>query len=100
MGLAAASHAHHRGLEAIMLEAGPAAGASVREWGHVRLFSPWSELIDPIADKLLTEGGWVSPSPSSYPTGAEWVRSYLHPSHSFLRRQKWFQCGSTIGSPG
>jgi thioredoxin reductase len=84
IGLAAATHAHNRGLEAIVLEAGPAAGASVREWGHVRLFSPWSELIDPVADKLLTEQGWVSPSPTSYPTGTEWVASYLQPLAQLL----------------
>ena len=74
IGLAAASHAHDRGLEAIVLEAGPAAGASVQEWGHVRLFSPWSELVDPVADKLLTGSGWVSPSTSPKASGSALVR--------------------------
>lgn len=78
-GLAAAAHAHARGLEAIVLEAGPNAGASVLEWGHVRLFSPWSELVDPATVELLAPTGWVAPEPTSYPTGAEWVRDYLEP---------------------
>lgn len=84
IGLAAATHAHDRGLQTIVLEAGPAAGASILEWGHVRLFSPWSELIDPVAEKLLTASGWVSPAPTAYPTGAEWVGNYLHPLAGLL----------------
>ncbi|HET6668307.1 MAG TPA: FAD-dependent oxidoreductase [Intrasporangium sp.] len=78
-GLAAAAQAQERGLGTIVLEAGPSAGSSVREWGHVRLFSPWSELVDPVAEKLLTGAGWVAPDPTSYPTGSEWVRRYLEP---------------------
>jgi thioredoxin reductase len=78
-GLAAAAQAQERGLDAVVLEAGPTAGSSVREWGHVRLFSPWSELVDPVAEKLLTPTGWVAPEPTSYPTGADWVAGYLEP---------------------
>ena len=40
-GLAAAAHLVGRGVEPLVLEAGPRAGAAVREWGHVRLFSRW-----------------------------------------------------------
>jgi thioredoxin reductase len=78
-GLAAAAHLRSRDLDVIVLEAGPAAGAAVSEWGHVRLFSPWSELIDPAAEKLLANTGWTSPHPNRYPTGADWVGSYLQP---------------------
>ena len=31
----------------VVLEAGSSAGATVAEWSHVRLFSPWSELDRP-----------------------------------------------------
>jgi hypothetical protein len=79
IGLAAAAHAQSRGLPTVVLEAGATAGAAVREWGHVRLFSPWSELVDPIAEKLLSAAGWVSPEPTSYPTGADWAEHYLTP---------------------
>ncbi len=78
-GLAAAAHAQARGLSAVVLEAGPAAGSSVLEWGHVRLFSPWSELIDPVAEKLLSQTDWTAPDPTAYPTGSEWVAGYLRP---------------------
>jgi hypothetical protein len=79
IGLAAAAHAVERGLDAVVLEAGRSAGAAVLEWGHVRLFSPWSELIDPVAHTLLTGAEWVPPDLTTYPTGAEWVAMYLAP---------------------
>ena len=79
IGLAAAAHAHSRGLPTLVLEAGNEAGASVREWGHVRLFSPWRELVDPAAEQLLAGTGWVRPDADSYPTGDDWVDHYLAP---------------------
>lgn len=47
-GLAAA-HLLDRGIEPLVLEAGPTAGAAVHEWAHVRLFSTWDEVVDPAA---------------------------------------------------
>jgi cation diffusion facilitator CzcD-associated flavoprotein CzcO len=41
IGLAAAAHLVSKGATPIVFEAGSAVGASIREWGHVRLFSPW-----------------------------------------------------------
>ncbi|MFQ6171409.1 FAD-dependent oxidoreductase [Oryzobacter sp. R7] len=78
-GLAAAANLVERGLDVLVLERGPRAGAAVRQWGHVRLFSPWSELVDPAARRLLEQAGWVAPDPDGYPTGAEWADSYLQP---------------------
>jgi glycine/D-amino acid oxidase-like deaminating enzyme len=78
IGLAAAAHAQSRGLPTVVLEAGTGPGAAVREWGHVRLFSAWSELVDPAAAALLGES-WNRPAATTYPTGAEWVDAYLAP---------------------
>ncbi|TXL62167.1 FAD-dependent oxidoreductase [Aeromicrobium terrae] len=78
-GLAAAAHLRSRDVDVLVLEKGPTAGAAVAEWGHVRLFSAWSELVDPAAEQLLSQTGWSSPDPSTYPTGAEWVTGYLQP---------------------
>ncbi|GAA1951056.1 NAD(P)-binding domain-containing protein [Nocardioides panacihumi] len=77
-GLAAAAHLRERGLEPLVLESGDRPGAAVAEWGHVRLFSEWSELVDPAAARLLEPTGWEAPT-SGYPTGAEWVEEYLAP---------------------
>ena len=84
VGLAAAAHARSRGLATVVLESGTGPGAAVREWGHVRLFSPWSELVDAVAEKQLIESGWLSPEPTAYPTGHEWVTQYLAPLAELL----------------
>jgi glycine/D-amino acid oxidase-like deaminating enzyme len=68
-GLAAAAHLLERGIELLVLEAGPAAAAAVREWGHVRLFSTWGEVTDPAAEKLLAPTGWTKPDAATYPSG-------------------------------
>jgi hypothetical protein len=62
-----------------VLEAGDKIGHSVRQWGHVRLFSPWEYNIDRAAARLLAPTGWNSPAPDQYPTGAELLERYLEP---------------------
>ena len=57
VGLAAAAHVLERGLRPIVLEAGDSAGHSVRQWGHVQLFSPWEYNIDRAAARLLGADG-------------------------------------------
>jgi len=77
-GLAAAAHLVERGQDVVVLERGATAAAAVAEWGHVRLFSGWSELVDAAARRLLEATGWIEPS-EGYPTGQEWVDGYLAP---------------------
>ena len=79
VGLAAAAHLASRGIEPVVLEAGPRVAASVRAWGHVRLFSPWEYNVDPVARRLLEAGGWKAPDAASHPTGDELVARYLEP---------------------
>jgi thioredoxin reductase len=78
LGLAAAAHLLERGLEPLVLEAGNDPASAVAEWGHVRLFSAWPELVDKAAVRLLEPSGWTAPE-LGYPTGAEWVSRYLRP---------------------
>ncbi|TIC85422.1 NAD(P)-binding domain-containing protein [Nocardioides sp. GY 10127] len=85
IGLAATAHAVERGLPVVVLEQGSQVGAAVREWGHVRLFSPWAELVDPAAGRLLADAGWSSPEPDVAPTGLDWVQRYLEPLAEVLR---------------
>ncbi|MFD5218337.1 NAD(P)-binding domain-containing protein [Streptomyces tendae] len=79
VGLAAATHLVERGIEPLVLEAGSRAGAAVREWSHVRLFSTWGEVVDPAAEKLLAPTGWSRPDPATYPSGGDWAEQYLQP---------------------
>jgi thioredoxin reductase len=79
VGLAAAAHLAERGVEFVVLESGTEAGAAVREWGHVRVFSPWRYNIDSAARRLLEGEGWVAPDAEVLPTGHELVDVYLAP---------------------
>jgi NADPH-dependent 2,4-dienoyl-CoA reductase/sulfur reductase-like enzyme len=74
IGLAAAANLVERGIDFLILEAGDQVAASVRLWGHTRLFSPWRHLIDPAAQRLLEPTGWVAPNPDVAPTGADAAR--------------------------
>jgi len=79
VGLAAAAHLAERGLLFTVLEAGGTPGASVRQWGHVRLFSPWRYNTDAAARRLLAAVGWTAPNLDELPTGTELADHYLQP---------------------
>lgn len=96
-GLAAAAHLIERGLEPLVLEAGDGPAAAVAEWGHVRLFSEWPELVDPAAARLLDGTGWVAPV-SGYPTGVEWIERYLAPLAAALGDR--VRCGARVVGVG
>ncbi|MDR8407410.1 NAD(P)-binding domain-containing protein [Nonomuraea sp. 3-1Str] len=84
VGLAAAAHLAERGMEFVVLEAGEQVGASVAQWGHVRVFSPWKFDIDAAARRLLEATGWTAPDPDWRPTGAELIDAYLAPLAELL----------------
>lgn len=79
VGLAAAAHLVARGMAVKLYEAGEAVGAHIRDWGHVRLFSPWEFNVDPASRKLLEAAGWEEPDTQGHPTGHELVERYLVP---------------------
>ncbi len=79
IGLAAAAHLLSKGETPVIFEAGDEVGANIRAWGHVRLFSPWRELVDTASRTLLDKSGWIAPDPDALPTGRELVERYLAP---------------------
>ena len=79
VGLAAAAHLLARGLRVKLYEAGPAVGANLRDWGHVRVFTPWRYCVDAAARALLDRHGWRQPAADAFPTGDELVADYLQP---------------------
>ena len=79
VGLAAAAHLHERGIPFVVFEVGDDVAASIREWAHVQLFSPWSYNIDPAARRLLEADGWTAPDGDTHPTGGELIERYLEP---------------------
>lgn len=79
VGLVAAAHLLAKGQRPLVLEARSTVAANIRDWGHVRLFTPWKYLTDPISRRFLEERGWISPDPELLPTGAEFVHLFLRP---------------------
>jgi cation diffusion facilitator CzcD-associated flavoprotein CzcO len=79
IGLAAAAHLVERGKDFLLLESGESVASSVAAWGHIRLFSGWSELIDPAARRLLESRGWAAPDAAVAPFAHELISDYLAP---------------------
>ena len=76
IGLAAAAHLVERGIDFVVFEAGDEVAASVRAWGHTRLFSPWKHLVDPASRRLLEERrAGSSPTRSAPRPAPSWSRS-------------------------
>jgi thioredoxin reductase len=79
VGMAAAAHLAARNLDFVVLEAGDSVAASVADWSHVRLFSPWRFNTDVAGRTLLEAEGWTAPDPDALPTGADLITKYLAP---------------------
>jgi thioredoxin reductase len=79
VGLAAAAELILRGETPLVLEAGQGPGASIREWAHVSMFSPWEFNTSKAAVALLAAAGWEHPKAEAIPTGRDYVELYLEP---------------------
>ena len=79
VGLAAAAHLIARNIPVKVYEAGDTVAANVRDWAHVRLFSPWSLNADHAAKALLKRHGWQEPHGDTMPTGGDLYEAYLRP---------------------
>src|SRR5688572_522335 len=79
VGLAAAAHLLNYGQPFLVLEAGSEPGAAIRQWGHVRTFSPWRYMVDGAARELLEATGWLAPDPDAIPNGDELVDGVVAP---------------------
>ncbi|MFN0177400.1 MAG: FAD-dependent oxidoreductase [Gemmatimonadales bacterium] len=93
VGLAAAAHLQARGEPFLVLEAGDSAGATVRQWAHVRMFSPWKFAIDRQAERLLAATGWQRPADDAFPTGGDLNQGYLRPLSKHPALAPWIRYG-------
>ena len=96
VGLAAAAHLVTRGLTPVVFERGTSIGASLLEWSHVRVFSPWEYNIDAAARALLAASGWTAPEPTGLPTGGEIVARYLAPLAELPAIAPHIHLGATV----
>src|SRR5262245_47412191 len=79
VGLAAAAHLLERGLEPVVLEAGPSVGHHLLDYGHVQMFSPWRYSVDAAIERALAAAAWQRPPQQQLPTAREVVDGYLRP---------------------
>ncbi|UZX01415.1 NAD(P)-binding protein [Arthrobacter sp. CDRTa11] len=96
VGLAAAAHLLERGLEPLIFEAGPTAGAAVGQWRHIRLFSPWRFNTDAAAVRLLEAAGWEAPRPTALPYGGELIDNYLAPLAALPQISSRLETGARV----
>ena len=79
IGLEAALAAVDAGYPFTLYEADARIAANVRDWGHVRLFSPWKLDVSPRMRRHLTAAGLPVPEGDCCPTGRELVDHLLAP---------------------
>jgi len=96
VGLAAAAHLIQRGLPVKLYEAGPTVAPNVRDWGHVRLFSPWRYNTDAAAQVLLKRHGWQEPASDAMPTGSDLYEAYLKPLAATPEISAILETGATV----
>ncbi|MDQ3609271.1 MAG: NAD(P)-binding protein [Actinomycetota bacterium] len=75
IGLEAALAAAQGDLDFTVFEAADAVGGHVRQWSHVRTFTPWSMTVSPRARAVLPE----APDGDELPTGGDLVERLLEP---------------------
>ncbi|MGK4066811.1 NAD(P)-binding domain-containing protein [Rothia sp. HC945] len=78
IGLACAAELRGRDQSVLVLEQSDRVAENVHQWAHVRMFSPWEELVSAAGVKQLG-AQWKPPKASVYPTGQQWVSQYLDP---------------------
>lgn len=99
IGLAAGANLLERGIDFEILESGDSAAASIRLWGHTRLFSPWRHLIDPASRRLLEAAGWVGQADDGRaPTGQELVEEYVAPLADLPPIRSRIRYGARVGA--
>lgn len=78
-GVEAALAAIDGGFTFTLYEAGPRVSEAMRQWGHVRLFSPWSLDASPRMRRHLEAAGASCPDDDRCPTGNELVDQVFEP---------------------
>ena len=88
VGLAAAAHLIARQIPVKLYEAGAAVGANVRDWGHVRVFTPWRYSIDAAPRSFSNVTTGANPIPTAIRPAPRSYASYLDP---WQQLQNWLR---------
>jgi 2-polyprenyl-6-methoxyphenol hydroxylase-like FAD-dependent oxidoreductase len=79
IGLEAAIAAADRGLAFTVYDTAPAVAAHVRDWGHVRVFTPWDMNVSERMRAALAAEGVDAPSGEGLPNGEDLVDRLYEP---------------------
>ena len=79
VGLEAALACHEHGFSFTIYEAASRVAGHVRDWRHVRMFTPWSMNLSPRMAAVLEAAGKPLPDKDRCPTGGELVDELLEP---------------------
>lgn len=96
VGLAAAAHLYERDQAFVIFEAGEQVGANVRDWAHVRMFSPWEYTVDAASVRLLEASGWQMPNKDALPTGGDLYDQYMKPFSELPEISANLQTGARV----
>lgn len=92
IGLEVALAAADRGWEFTVYEAAERPGGNVREWGHVRLFTPWDMNVSERMRRALPD----APTGSTLPTGADLAGELLDPLASLPALEPRVRLGTRV----
>ena len=96
VGLAAGAHALERGLTPVIFEQGTKVAHAIRQWKHVKMFSPWEFNVDAASEKLLKNVGWDRPDDDELPTGGELVERYIEPLGTITTLKQYIKLSSKV----
>ena len=96
-GLEAALAAADRGWRFTLYEAAPSAAGHVREWGHARMFTPWSTNVSPRARRAL---GDRAPQGDALPSGDELADRVLDPLAALPAIASRLRLGARVAAVG
>lgn len=98
VGLAAAARLVERGIDPLILEAGDSVGASLLDYGHVRLFSPWRYNVDHAVAAMLRPAGWDAPPDDGLPLARDIVDRVLRPFSALPQIARVLHLGTRVVS--
>ncbi len=95
-GLEAALAASEAGHPFTVYEAAPRVAGHIRDWGHVRLFTPWELDVSARMRSALEQAGRTVPDGGDCPTGAGLVETLLQPISELPALSQNIRCGVRV----
>jgi 2-polyprenyl-6-methoxyphenol hydroxylase-like FAD-dependent oxidoreductase len=96
IGLEVALAAAERGWPFTLYEGAPSVAAHVRDWGHVRLFTPWEMNVSDRMRHALERAGEDVPSGNDLPTGSQVAERLYEPVAALPEMQPRLRLGTRV----